>query len=279
MAETTTKEPEQSLHERAYAVTCLVALLVVVVMLMLDGMGVWSVLPMLVGGVAFLLRWRSGPPIVVFLFMLMAPAHRGDDLEPVSFMTTVLAWVIPPAYYASKGLDGSLPVEDVLLAVGLVTYVAACYRSLALSHSVIPPEFARRGIATRGPKRPLGQPPSQLICRPDDSTRPLELPILFGALGVSLVAGWLLWWGSGQMPTAFQLSLAVWRNVVAFWVWVLVVSLSLTFFRYLGRLRAPTDENVLYLQDQLWRQTRHEQGAVNRWLVWARLRWQRRKEK
>jgi hypothetical protein len=46
----------------------------------------------------------------------------------------------------------------------------------------------------------------------------------------------------------------------------------------LGRRRAPTEENLLYLQDQLWQQTRHEQATLNRWLVWARLRWQRRKE-
>ncbi len=27
----------------------------------------------------------------------------------------------------------------------------------------------------------------------------------------------------------------------------------------------------MYLQDQLWRPTRREQGSLNRWLVWGRL--------
>src|SRR5262249_35161929 len=47
---------------------------------------------------------------------------------------------------------------------------------------------------------------------------------------------------------------------------------------YLRSLQAPPADNFLYLQDQLWRQTRGEQSLLNRWLTWARLRLQRRKE-
>ena len=77
------KEREQSTQERAYAVICLVSLLLVVVLMMLDGIGVMSVLPMLVGGVAFLLRWRSGPPLVLFVFLWMAPTryHHGAEAD------------------------------------------------------------------------------------------------------------------------------------------------------------------------------------------------------
>jgi hypothetical protein len=304
MTPTNTTEPEQSAHDRAYAVICLAALLLVVVMLMLEGMGVWSVLPMLVGGIAFLLRWRSGPPIVVFLYLLMAPTHVGferdlrssaapavagadkpprvfvSDPEPIPYLYLILGWMVPVHNATSRRLvDSSIHLEDVLLAVGLVTYVVACYRAMALSHSVIPPEYTRlRGSMNRGPLGPAAKTPTPLIARPGASAGAAEVPLLFGALGCSLLGGFVLWLASGLLPIGFEDHPAILRNVVAFWLWVLVVSLSLAYFRFLGRLRAPAEENVLYLQDQLWRITRHEQGVLNRWLVWARLRGQRRKE-
>jgi hypothetical protein len=38
------------------------------------------------------------------------------------------------------------------------------------------------------------------------------------------------------------------------------------------------EEATLLLQDTLWLETRREQGRINRWLAWARLRSRRRKE-
>jgi hypothetical protein len=88
----------------------------------------------------------------------------------------------------------------------------------------------------------------------------------------------VFWFLSGFLPAGLELSPVAWRNVSYFWAFVMVVSLCVAVFRYLGRSGARPEENLLYLQDQLWRQTRHEQSTLNRWLVWARLRWQRRKE-
>jgi len=48
---------------------------------------------------------------------------------------------------------------------------------------------------------------------------------------------------------------------------------------YARQASATPEEALLYLQDQVWRDTRCEQSRINRWLVWARLRWQRRKER
>jgi hypothetical protein len=37
------------------------------------------------------------------------------------------------------------------------------------------------------------------------------------------------------------------------------------------------EEAALYLQDELWRQTRREQARLNRWLAWAEKREARRR--
>ena len=47
---------------------------------------------------------------------------------------------------------------------------------------------------------------------------------------------------------------------------------------YLHWATASLVEHLLYLQDQTWRETRREQNRINRFLTWARLRAQRRKE-
>ena len=47
---------------------------------------------------------------------------------------------------------------------------------------------------------------------------------------------------------------------------------------YLHQARAGPAASLLYLQDQLWQQTRREQNRINRWLTAARLWWQKKKE-
>jgi hypothetical protein len=270
------QEPEASKAERAYAVICLVSLLLVVVIMMLDGIGVWSVLPMLIGGVAFLLRWRGGPPLVLFVFVWLAPTRFIHNYEPDTFLSVFVTW---GQYGPGRSMDLSASLEDVVLCLALLAYTAACYRALALSHSILPPDHGR-------PRRPATQPgagaprrkPSPLIPRPGEPASPVEVPIFFAALAVAALAGLGLWVVSAYLPRWWGLSPAASRSIGTFWIFILVLTLAIAFFRYRGRRRAPPDENLLYLQDQLWRQTRQEQGTLNRWLVWARQRGQRRKE-
>jgi hypothetical protein len=273
------KEREQSTQERAYAVICLVSLLLVVVLMMLDGIGVMSVLPMLVGGVAFLLRWRSGPPLVLFVFLWMAPTRYHHGAEADAFLSWLSNWGAPGAHAGSRGLDQGLLLEDVILCAALLSYTAACYRSLALSHSIFPPDFRRNRSAAADRRKPKASPaPQPYVSRPPEPARPSEVPIFLGVVVASVQAALVLWFLADFLPPELELSPVAWRNVALFWAFAMFVSLCVAWFRYLGRGRAPTTENLLYLQDQLWLQTRHQQGTLNRWLVWARLRWQRRKE-
>ncbi len=272
MAEETANEPEQSQIERTYAVICLLSLLMVVILMMLDGMGVWSVLPMLVGGVAFLLRWRTGPPLVLFIFLWMAPTHY-PGLLPESFLVAVAGW----SELGHGPFDRSTKLEDVLICAALLTYTVSCYRSLALSHSVFPQEY-QRFVGLNAQKKQSALPALPLVPRPGEPFDPRELPILFGAMGGCLVLGFGIWALSWYLPPKLGRSQEEWRNIMFFWAFSLSLAVVLAYFRYQARRRALLEENLLYLQDQLWRQTRREQGTINRWLVWARQRWQRRKE-
>ena len=69
-----------------------------------------------------------------------------------------------------------------------------------------------------------------------------------------------------------------WQALVVIWFSALVLLCAHTFLAYLGRTLAGPEESLLYLQDQLWSATRGEQRRINRWLVWARLRAQRKEE-
>jgi hypothetical protein len=272
MAETAV-EPEQSQIERTYAVICLLSLLLVVILMMLDGMGVWSVLPMLVGGVAFLMRWRTGPPLVLFIFLWMAPTRYAGYL-PESFLAAVAGWT---EFGHARAFERSTNLEDILICAALLTYAVSCYRSLALSHSVFPQEY-QRVVGFNAQQKQSGMPLKPLVPRPGEPFDPREMPILFGVLGGCLVLGFGIWALSWYLPPQLGRTQEEWRNIMFFWVLSLVLALVLAYFRYQARRRAPLEENLLYLQDQLWRQTRREQGTINRWLVWARQRWQRRKE-
>ena len=71
----------------------------------------------------------------------------------------------------------------------------------------------------------------------------------------------------------------LWHLLLLFWVAALGLTAAAVVVGYLGRSRASRAEGLLSLQDQLWRGTWAEQGSLNRWLVWARRRRQRREQR
>ena len=65
---------------------------------------------------------------------------------------------------------------------------------------------------------------------------------------------------------------AVWHLLLLLWLFAVVLIVLTSLTGYLGALRMTPAESALYLQDQLWRQTRREQARLNRWLAWAEKR-------
>jgi hypothetical protein len=110
-----------------------------------------------------------------------------------------------------------------------------------------------------------------------------ELTPLLMTVPVCCLAGYFLWLLLVRVPQPPELPLSKFRDewglLVLCWFLATAGLVGSLVTGYLDRARASPGQNLLYLQDQLWRQTRREQGRLNRWLVAARLRGQRRKEK
>ena len=64
----------------------------------------------------------------------------------------------------------------------------------------------------------------------------------------------------------------LWRVALVVWAAVVLLLVASALLAYLRSLLAGPQEGLLFLQDQLWAQTRGEQRQVWRWLTWARLR-------
>jgi hypothetical protein len=70
---------------------------------------------------------------------------------------------------------------------------------------------------------------------------------------------------------------SIWQLMVLLWLVSIVLIVAAGVLAYLGTRRLSPEEAALYLQDQVWRQTRREQARLNRWLTWAEKRQARRR--
>lgn len=107
-----------------------------------------------------------------------------------------------------------------------------------------------------------------------------ELTALLAAVPIWCVIGYVLLRMSSMIPPP-ELPLSVrgeWSMLLlCMTLGISVASVTLAS-SYLARVRATPMQSLLYLQDQLWRETRREQSRMNRWLVRARLRRQHQQE-
>ncbi|HZY84830.1 MAG TPA: hypothetical protein VFE78_08360 [Gemmataceae bacterium] len=247
-------EPEADLSShpavRGYSLVCLVALLALTLFVTERGMGWWGLMPVFLGAAAVLFRWGVGPPLVlVTLAILLAAQARFRLTESAR-----------PSLLADLG---------VCLAV--LAYTAAQYRLLGLTRHVLPPDTRRRTLpgqgkaaAAEGPRRSPG------------SVGPWELPgLLLTLLMWAVVAAFA--WARLQLQEPMEgLPEVVWRVILLAWVFAVGLAVTAAGLSYLGMAQAGRAVARVFLQDQVWRETRPDQARLNRWLVWARLRRQRK---
>jgi hypothetical protein len=266
---------------RNYTFLCLLALLVVLLALMaaLPRAGpLWLLLPVLVGLGGLWLRWSAAP--LLFLVLLGLIVYLYGALRT-------------PAQ--ARWAGGSAPATDLLLGVAALAYVAGHYRLQSLVRFVFPADPRRRAPRRRaspaGPQRPPARVPRQ---RSAGLASPGELVWLLLALPayglLALVANrWLVpartlnlvgdlsQQGFAERDYYALMSLqtlvaALYRGRLLLWVLgggVLVVS---GLLGYVAWSRASRAEAEVFLQDEVWRETRSEQRTVNGWLVWATWR-------
>jgi hypothetical protein len=245
-----------------YTVLCLTALLAIVFALMENEHELVGILLLTgVAAVGVMARWRAAPPLLLLGLAVLELYRRAT-------------WV---RYL--RGFDWQdTAFTDVVLCAALLAYSAGQYRLLALTHAIFPIDARRRpGVVARNGKRASGIESRQP--RSPHLPQPWEAPLLaFTAAGVAL--GVLLFWlALSVIPAPLDMSMELWRGLLLIFSVGSGAAVLGGAAAYLHWLAATPAEHLLFLQDQSWRETRREQNQINRWLTWARLRGQRRKEK
>jgi hypothetical protein len=247
---------------RDYRLVCLVALIMLTLLLLEEGFGIWAGLPMILGGVGVLARWGLGPILVLFTLTFLQGLRRW-------FLTIPWSWP-----------DESPVVLDLVVASLTLVYVIAAMRLLALQSHTIPPDPRRARkrmdiwlagrwlLSKEATHRSLLEPPSGEV-----------LEVLLSTPVFVLVA-WLGWIRLSVQPVPDLLNVRqeMWRIMLLVWGGGIVLAAAYAFMGYLRGTQASREEGLLYLQDQVWSATRGEQRRINRWLQWARLRKQRKEE-
>jgi hypothetical protein len=254
-------DPNQHPAVRDYTLLGVGALLVMALMLAQSGLGWWSALPAVVGTVTLLVHWNIGPPLVLLLLVVLT-----------------LARVQMSHRHFRQVVDEAL-LGDLMLAIAGVVYLASSQRLQALVKHLLPPEARRESrphLARRAGRRWLLGGLSRT--RNPDTVRFEEIiGLLVGAFLCGALA--LLFWLGLQSNLAdppFRLDRRVWQAMMVIWLGGVGVLVLSGVRGYLSWLQATRAEAMLYLQDQAWRETRREEGHIQRWLVWARLRRERR---
>ncbi|HEY7327322.1 MAG TPA: hypothetical protein VH592_06780 [Gemmataceae bacterium] len=234
---------------RNYTLFCMAALFLMVVCLSERGMEWWGVVPALIGCMSLVTHWVHGPPLVLFslagLMGMSGSYSRWGYFGWSRFQTPTLM--------------------DLVLCIAVLAYVLGHYRLLALVRNVFPPD----------PRLPAGDSSQR---RSVTLVTGRELAFLGLAFPVWPGLAVVIWAWMMDEETPLSLTPEVWRMLRLVWAWLAVLAVVGIATSYLRQASATPEESLMFLQDQCWRQTRREQSNLNRWLTWARVRAQRKKE-
>jgi hypothetical protein len=266
--------PEEDVQDftadQMYMVLCLVALILTVVGL--GDLGDLAIIPFVLGVLAVYFRWTSVPVVWLLVLAIMtAVQSQNATLHQFGGRNVPSSWVL-----ASQ--RSGLAVQLLTCAAALVFTVGYCRRLVLLDGAF--PGDARNAPPAVSDGRHAALKPA----RRDNAagTAAGLMPVVLAA-PVCCAVGYTLWMFLVQVPVPEEVQLSrlhyEWGLLVLCWAVGVAGAVGSVVTGYLERARATPEESLLYLQDQLWLETRREQGRLNRWLVWSRLRGQRRKEK
>lgn len=261
---------------RTYQLAALGALLVVTVNLLDGRLGVWTLIPLLLGSLVLLTGWSSGGLVVLGVTFLMVLCHRLGS-SPHDLLFRILAGYPPTLRRPPR----PTLIGELSLCTALVMYVACQYRLVGLTGRLFPAEqrennpwwghSARSATHSRKEVEPWQR-------RPAGRASATELYGLMLAALACPVAATVLWLLANVLRGPEVLRRNEERVVLVIWFMASILVGAYAVLSYMRQTQASPDEQMMYLQDQLWRETRGDQGRLNRWLVWRRLRAQKRKE-
>jgi hypothetical protein len=207
-----------------------------------------AVLPMLVGAAGVAIGWERTP--LVYLMMLAGVIS------------------VEPNRGLMSSIGGNSWLTDLLLCCGALAFVSAQYRLQGLLKNIFPqalkPGQDAAATLARGPT------PSALPRRDARAVTPREVGSLLLALPAWALAAHLV---ANLLPTTFGnpgLRPAAWRAMTLLWMLGVAALVIAGIFDYFQRRQMTGAEAMLFLQDEVWRQTRGEQRRINRWVAWMR---------
>jgi hypothetical protein len=259
---------------RPYALLCVLMLAAQSALLSERVTEVWSALPLLFGASFLVIQWRDAPALVLFIVAWLLASEGIPEGPPGLVRRLVLG-----THSLAAASRSDPEFEDFILAAAFLVYAASYYRYLGLVRHVFPLDPRVRPYGGLGgvERRRLQEEPMR---RSPETVTPREFGLLAVALPLCVGgAAWLWQWlreGESLVHSVDDSLVATMKLLFLFGVPLLVFRAVLG---YVNQCRAARAESLLFLQDQLWRETRREQSRANRWLTWARLRAQRRKEK
>jgi hypothetical protein len=233
-----------------YATICLIALGVIMLVMLQRTYWLMSLLPILAGvGAGFT---SFGPYLLVIVIAVCLNAM--PFAEGSTFRQTVL---------------------DFILCGAVLAYVAGHYRLQSLFVQVFPTDPRRRKDVTLDSQGGAVLFRKFRVIRQRRAARGVTAPEIqrfLMTLPFWVVLAVILWrvllGGSGNPG----LKPHIWRAVMLAWLMGVTGYVAASAIRYWQRRSMDPAEATMYLQDQLWAETRREQRRLNRWLAWARRR-------
>jgi hypothetical protein len=224
-----------------------------------------QLIPIGVGAVALRFQLGTGPLLLLALVSGLLFAGSPRELVAVSSGSPrVLAWLFG---------------YRLLLAASSLAFTIAYWRLLSLETEIFPPDRRKKSAVNLLQKSSS----DHQSARAAQSTSSAELVSMVFALAFSTLAGYLIWLGLDRLSAPVELQIGEdapqWRLLVVACAIVIIGVCGGVAVGFLNRATATPRQNLLYLQDQLWRETRSDQGRVNRWLARARMKMRRKKEK
>jgi hypothetical protein len=267
-----------------YLLVCLAGLAAMLLGLFARGIEGSALFCAVVGVVAAVTRWRSGP-----LFFLLCVAWvlfaRNSGMGPMEYLLNLLGRSFQVVIAGGPVGGRSVPeeykrwhVSDLALAAGVVLYLAGVYRLQSLTSTIFSVDPRRRPLTARtwaGAEYTRRASPRRW--RSANLVLPVEIYFLLAAVAGSAAAALLVWLFVGTRESPFRLlTHGPWRALLLTWVIGVGLLVSTGILTYLGWQRMSPEEATLFLQDTAWRETLREQRRVTSWLAWMRRRRKKR---
>lgn len=256
------QQPLPAIGPKHYQAICGLALGTIFVLQMQQDIALPINLAMLLIGTAAILPLR---------FATRAGAIHRLHLSPAIVFLAIVGGQLLDQYWQSRFVNPDfvafrfLDVDDLLLCLAVLMYLAGAYRLHAVWFNILPHDVrqARKETTANAAPSPLARSEG-LLTAAELLGMVVALPLfVLAAEGCALMLKQR--WDLVGLP-------ARWRQVLALaWIIVVVVFVAAHFFRYWRRSQMDGATAALLLQDVLWNETRGEQRQINRWTVWRKL--------